>query len=331
LRKLSDGSVDRVAGNIHTGAMNGYAADTWGISGPRFVALYAVVAGVTLTAALFWRFALRAGRGESLTARPPGPAEVAYLNQGPRLALYSSLAALRAAGSIGTRHDGALTASGPLPAGATDLDRATYHAIRQGTPAVGLPGNTLVARALDDIRDTLARNGWLYSPAQRGRMRWGGIALLTVAGLGLARAFAGLAGGKPVGYIGLLTVATVVVAIGLLQVPRTTPQGGRIVAQLRGGNAHLSPAQSPSWAVYGTGGAALGVALYGTASLWAADPAFAQQAAVARQAVGGSSGGDSGYHGGDSGSSGGDSGGGCGGGGGGGGGCGGGGGGGCGG
>jgi uncharacterized protein (TIGR04222 family) len=282
--------------------MNGIAADTWGISGPRFVALYAVLAGIAFIAALFWRFALRAGRGESLTARPPGPAEVAYLHQGPRLAMYSSLAALRAAGSIGARDDGALTTSGPLPAGATDLDRATYHAISQGTPAIGLPGNALVARALDDVRDTLVRNGWLYSPAHRRRMRWGGIALLAVAGLGLARAFAGLVGGKPVGYIALLAVATAVAAIGLLRVPRTTPQGGRFVAQLRGANAHLSPAQSPSWAVYGAGGAALGVALYGTASLWVADPVFA------RQAVGGSSDGDSGYYGGDSGSSGGDSG-----------------------
>lgn len=65
------------------------------------------------------------------------------------------------------------------------------------------------------------------------------------------------------------------------------------------GPAHLSPTQAPASGTYGAAGAAMGVALFGTASLWALDPAFAAQAEIQRNYASASSGGysDGGGHG----------------------------------
>ena len=93
---------------------------------------------------------------------------------------------------------------------------------------------------------------------------------------------AGTANHKSVGYLVLLTIAVGVAAGLLARVPENTPTGRRLVERLRRANAHLSPTQDPAWAVYGASGAALGVALFGMGSLWAADPAFAGGVDLAR-------------------------------------------------
>jgi hypothetical protein len=55
---------------------------------------------------------------------------------------------------------------------------------------------------------------------------------------------------------------------------------------MRRSSKHLRPDSSPSWSTYGPGAAALGVGLFGTAAIWAADPAFAADAEIQRQSIG---------------------------------------------
>jgi hypothetical protein len=63
------------------------------------------------------------------------------------------------------------------------------------------------------------------------------------------------------------------------------------MSSVRQSYQHLSPGQSPSYATYGAAGAAMGVALYGAASLYTMDPAFAAEAEIQRiSASGGTSG-----------------------------------------
>lgn len=263
--------------------MTGYAADTWGISGPRFLVLYVAIAGVVLAIGLLWRWWLASRPTDAYSVARPGPAEIAYLSGGSKLAVYSSLAALRAAECVGTRQGGGLATGGVLPAGATDLDRAVYHGAARGRTASDLRTDSTVARALDATRDGLERGGSLYPAAERRRFRWAGWAMFAVLALGVSRTVAGLANHKPVGNLVMLTALVLVVALLLTRAPRITRQGQKLVDELRRGNMHLHPREAPSHAVYGATGAALGVALFGAASLWAADPAFAADAQIARQ------------------------------------------------
>jgi hypothetical protein len=65
----------------------------------------------------------------------------------------------------------------------------------------------------------------------------------------------------------------------------------RAVRELRETYPHLAPQHSPAMATYGARGAALSVALFGGAALWAMDPSFAPAAGIPQQSFGDSAGG----------------------------------------
>lgn len=116
----------------------------------------------------------------------------------------------------------------------------------------------------------------------------------------MLRLVSGLFSGRPVGYLLLTLVALLIVTLVLRRVPMLTRAGRAALRSVRSQHTHLAPASAPAYATYGAAGAAMGVALYGTASLWALDPGFAEQAEIQRQAAAGS-----GWSGGSDGSSGG--------------------------
>lgn len=271
------------------------SSDTWGISGPQFLVVYAALLALGLLLAILLR---RAAGGPDQPGRTPTPAEAALLAEGTDRAVYASVAGLRAAGALGTGTGQQLVATGPLPIGATRLDGAVYEAARRGVALRQVPSDPLVASALAEVQASAKGAGWLLDAGQRGRARMGGLLLLGLTAFGVVRVFAGLANERPVGFLSLLTFATALLAIGFLAAaPRISRAGRSALARLRNGNAHLNPKQSPAWATYGVTGAALGVAIYGTAALWAADPAFAAAAGLRRPAAdssSASSGGDGG-------------------------------------
>jgi uncharacterized protein (TIGR04222 family) len=243
------------------------AGDTWGVSGPRFLQMFLILGVGGLLLALVWRRA--ALRGADLaTLRPPNPAELAYLNGGPRLALSTSVAGLRCTGAVGAGPArGTVVAVGPMPGGFSDLDYAVHRAL--GTPVSlhRIEGDAGVANALRRVADRLTSDGLLLSPGQRGIARSASVVVFAVTALGIARIVAGVANHKPVGYLVFATVIAIVVALRLLSAPKVSRAGRTLLARLRSGNAHLRPGLSPSWATYGAAGAMLGVALYGTAAL----------------------------------------------------------------
>jgi uncharacterized protein (TIGR04222 family) len=298
--------------------MNVYAAagDTWGIPGPVF--LFAFAAGaVTL---VVWGLIHRARvfRGATTVHLSQlGPQQVAYLNGGDRLAVYSSLSALRGAGVVGVAPDNTLTPTAPMPAGVTPLDQAIYNAAGKRLRARHLVADQWVRGALDQLRDQLERAGLVPTADDRRAARLGGSLLLPLLLVGVVRIAAGLANERPVG--GLTWICVGVLVAGLLLRrggPRRTSAARRALAELRRRNIHLAPASRPAVATYGATGAAMGVALFGVGSLWAMDPAFAAEAEIERQtSFGGSSSSGSGCGGGGGGGDGGGGGGGCGGGG----------------
>ncbi|GIJ77508.1 TIGR04222 domain-containing protein [Micromonospora phaseoli] len=259
--------------------------DTWGIPSRTFLVFYLVATVVLVIGALVHRRSLLSGR----TAPPAdqlGPQQVAYLNGGEDLAVWSSLSSLRSQGAIGVQTTGALTAEGPLPAGVTPLDRAVHHAASQHHSARQLRQTEWVARALTELREGLDRHGLLVGSDRRAALRLGPLLLAALLALGVARIAAGLANGRPVWYLvfilcGLAAVTTVL----FVWVPRRTRAADLAIRRLRQRNHHLAPASNPAHAVYGSAGLAMAVALYGTATIWALDPTFAEQAEIQRKAM----------------------------------------------
>ncbi|MGW5673410.1 TIGR04222 domain-containing membrane protein, partial [Micromonospora sp. NPDC003776] len=90
--------------------------DTWGIPGPVFLRWYLLAAAVLVVGTVIHRFrglsGSTAGTGGQL-----GPQQVAYLNGGDQLAVWTALGGLRRAGAVGVAPDRRIVPGGPLPAG----------------------------------------------------------------------------------------------------------------------------------------------------------------------------------------------------------------------
>src|SRR5688500_6620360 len=143
--------------------------DTWGIPGQAFLALFAAAAGILVIAALILRAVLFAGHHTPVDRL--GPQQVAFLNGGDKLAVYSSLAGLRGAGAIEVAPGRTLTTSGPMPVGATPLDQAVYNAAAKRVRARDVSGDQWVAMALSALRDDLERQGLAPSQGTRAAAR----------------------------------------------------------------------------------------------------------------------------------------------------------------
>ncbi|WP_300014617.1 hypothetical protein [Pseudonocardia sp.] len=137
--------------------------DTWGISGPSILGSYLLLAALLLAAAVIARRAARKAPGSrSVAGWDADPYRVAYLHEGPDLALTAALGALRAEGvlSAGGRSVAAarqralvaaLVAGGPVPSGLDPVRFAAaeraLRAKRAATVAVDWP---LLAAGLGD-------------------------------------------------------------------------------------------------------------------------------------------------------------------------------------
>ncbi|MGW1452353.1 TIGR04222 domain-containing membrane protein [Micromonospora sp. NPDC002411] len=264
------------------------SGDTWGISGPTFLRYYLLATAVVVVVAVYHRIRLAANSTTAMTADPLGPQQVAYLNGGPRLAVNAAIGGLRGSGAIGVRPDRRLTTIGAAPTGLTPLDQAIHWAAHQHARVGDLPRDERVRVALDQIRNGLEQRGLLTNDAQRARARFWTRLLIGLLGLGVLRLASGLFSGRPVGYLLLTLVALLIVTLVLRRPPAVTRAGRAALRGVRREHTHLAPASAPAYATYGAAGAAMGVALYGTASLWALDPGFAEQAEIQRQAASGS-------------------------------------------
>ena len=267
------------------------AGDTWGIPGPTFLLFFLATAVAVAIAAAVHRRVLFAGeRGARVDEL--GPQQVAFLNGGDQLAVYAALGGLRAAGSIGSAPDKTLRQSGPLPAGVTPLDTAVYNAAGRRIRARDVRTDQWVVAALHQLRAGLERAGLAVPAASVRTARLWALAGAAVVALGIARLVAGVRNDKPVGFLIPAIILAIVLTIAMITKSTVrTRAATKGMSSVRQSYQHLSPGQSPSYATYGAAGAAMGVALYGAASLYTMDPAFAAEAEIQRiSASGGTSG-----------------------------------------
>ncbi|MCO8276358.1 TIGR04222 domain-containing membrane protein [Actinoplanes sp. TRM 88003] len=268
--------------------------DTWGISGPTFLTYFiGATIAIAIIAAVHRKALFRGDR--SARVDNLGPQQVAYLNGGDRLAIYSSMGGLRAAGALGTGPGRILVRTGPLPSGVTPLDSAVYNAAGNGVRTRDLPNDQWVASAVEQLRDNLERTGLAVSAGKMREARLWVLAGLALVAIGIARVVAGIGNDKPVTFIVIATIAAFVVTLTLLRTRRwATDAAHKGLRDLRYKHNYLAPSNSPSYATYGATGAAMGVALYGGAALYSMDPAFAAEAEVQRIAATGGAAGSSG-------------------------------------
>jgi uncharacterized protein (TIGR04222 family) len=275
--------------------MTTIAADTWGISGPRFLLYFAAAAVAALILSALLRRVMYGGSIRD--GWEPNPEQLAYFAGGPSQAVLAALAGLRAEGSVSSA-GGKLALTGRIRPAPTALTWAVYQAAERGVRARGLENDRTLKPALADLRGVLVSQGWLLSPARRLAIGTiGSLPVLAVLAVGIARINAGIANNKPVGLLIALTAAVGLASLVLLFGVGTQSRAAqrRLTAmQLR--YAHLSPQSNPAMATYGAAGAAMAVALFGAFALWSFDPAFASDvnAMASGTGGGGSSSGDSG-------------------------------------
>lgn len=268
--------------------------DTWGIGGTAFLVAY------LLLAVAVWAAATRVRRGiagDGTDHRPGDPTahphDVAYLNRGPDLAVTSALTAMHLKGTVAPSK-GLIRAVGRLEPGADALERAIHFTTASPVSRARLGRQRPVRTALDAIDARLVGSGLLLTDGQRRRIRSVGWWLVGVAGFGLVRLLAGVAEGRPVGFLLLAMLAVSAVALAqLLNAPRRSSAGDSVLARLKDEHHELDPTQRPDWVAYGPATAALGVGIFGANAVWASDPAFAEELAVQRATAGGSDGGSS--------------------------------------
>jgi uncharacterized protein (TIGR04222 family) len=261
--------------------------ETWGITGPRFLAVYAILLALSALAAWIDR-RRRLGLDARTMDVTLDPYEIAVLNGGRRLAAAAAAANLREAGAL--RLEGRrLVLAGPLPAGAHRVERALYLTVARGDrrdPLLDvIPGNI---DGIDEVEDRLVQLGLRWD---RHRARTTLAVLLwfvPVLGLGLARLAAGLSAGRPVGFLIGLLVLTALLAAALARPPSgRTLAGDRVLASMR------QAGPQPAWTsgAMPIGLAAGSVALFGAASLWEADAELASALGIARNTSAGLAGG----------------------------------------
>jgi uncharacterized protein (TIGR04222 family) len=266
------------------------SGDTWGIPGPTFLIIFGVVAAGLLLVNAYFRLVVLAGPATTRPGELTGT-EAGYLTGGAQRAVGAALGALRTAGAIEIARDGSLAAGGPPPAGADDLTTAVHHAAYRHRRVRDLTHDPRITQSLERLRSRLTEDDLLVSQHRRATARWLGATLLALAGIGVLRMIAGMTNGRPVGYLMLSLALAVPIGLFLtVQVPWLTGAGRRAIADLRRRHGYLAPSSRPAYGTYGMTGAAMGVALFGSAALLTIDPEFAQAAELHRTASAGSSG-----------------------------------------
>ncbi|MFC6020033.1 TIGR04222 domain-containing membrane protein [Plantactinospora solaniradicis] len=258
----------------------------WSVVIPTFVLAYLGTAAAVFVGALLHR--------RHVLEQPPrlgledlNPQQIGYLHLGERLAVYSSLAGLRAAEAVRMNRDKrTLRASRSLPAVATTLDRAVYAAATEGVAQQALRADPRVVEAVGEVRSEVERAGLLLGPEVRRKARRGAWLMLALLAVGVIRISFGTSDGRLVGYLGgsvLLTLVGFYVLVA--RIPRRGRAADAMLDQLRRTHRHLGVDHRPALRTYGPTAAGMAVALFGTGVLGYLDRNMGHEAYVEHEDI----------------------------------------------
>jgi uncharacterized protein (TIGR04222 family) len=245
--------------------------DTWGISGPQFLLLYVALFAVTVPVVVLARRRALAGPPRAAVPARLDPYEAAFLNGGSGLVATTAVTSLLRDGVLtSTSRRGRrvrLGVGAAPPAEAHPVEWATYQLVAAQPDRTLAEVRAALGRepAVAAVRERLRLGGLAPTPEQRARYRAAGLWFAPLVVLGVARAAAGSANGRPVGFlVALLAVTVAVAVVAALRVPDATELGRRTLGRLRAETRRPPVGASP---------AELGMAtaLFGAGVLWAAD------------------------------------------------------------
>ncbi|GLZ38962.1 TIGR04222 domain-containing membrane protein [Actinokineospora sp. NBRC 105648] len=276
--------------------------EPWGIAGPDFLRVYLVGAAFAILIAGAVRIMARTGAAAHRTGTGQlTVAELAYLAGGARRVVELSVARLLDAGKLRPSRGGRVQAVEGAASGTDPVDRAVLAETRRHKHrSVSLVVDRVVQlQAVTSTADALVAKGLLVDRrAARARLSAAPIAVLFA--VGLVRWVNGVSQGRPVGWLSVALLGTLVLLVAVFRtpVPERTYAGTRRLAEARQAARHSrqAPPADPRITDYAlVGGVAGMVALGGLASYPDADIASALEfhRVPAAYAAGGGPGGSS--------------------------------------
>jgi uncharacterized protein (TIGR04222 family) len=265
----------------------------FGMNGADFLTYYVLLIVLLWLAAWCGRRWLAGRDGHRGMPLEQEPYLVAYLNDGPKLAVFAALASLRVAGLIETRDKlVARTRPDPPAQHRHPLEQAILDELAQPLRTSWLATRAPVRHALDQVLVQLHGRGLLADSRRQRQARLFGLLMVPVVALGVLRLLyddvtghppvllsplrllTELVMGDPMAYLVLAILAAIATGVRLWESGDNLPSNGRAkLDRLRQTYRYLVPQRRRPWE--STLAAALSVALFGSSALWAVDPAFA--------------------------------------------------------
>jgi uncharacterized protein (TIGR04222 family) len=205
--------------------------DILNLRGPVFLSLYWKLTTAFLAVALTLRFVLRAPAG-AVPDIADDPYLYAWLADGPKRVTYAALAHLSKLEVV------KINSSKQVKPG-SNLNARGLHPLEQALVAHTRTGGATMDSWICEVEicgspmaEELESKGLVLPPRARGRARWRPLLIALIpAVLGVTKIGVGISRGKPVGFLMMLTAATIIVAFVTV---------GRRVWQSRRGAALLS-------------------------------------------------------------------------------------------
>jgi uncharacterized protein (TIGR04222 family) len=242
------------------------------LPGPTFLRLYLAVLGGAAAGCLIVRWLLRSpGGAVDVFSFEPNPYEAAYLSGGPVRALHAAVANLVQRGLLAVDINGKLTKSGTLSSRAWDLEREIFSAANRGAMPYLQDFEPSKIRSIEAIHDRLESLGLVISEGNSKIVRTVPLLMmLGVAVFGGIKILVGLTRGRPVGFLVVLCIAAVIVAIVFyFREPRRSRRGDRVWRQLRRENSALKSTAEHSEQPLTGADLALAFGLFGIGALGA--------------------------------------------------------------
>ena len=236
------------------------------LRGPAFLAFYVIAFIVAIGVAMTVRSLFRRGGG-TISHRQPtlGALELAYLAGGGPRTVQAALVSLAHRGAIAVDPKGKIVTKGntPLPQSA-GFEGAIFNIVRLFSPASPARLTAQCSSALRSLEAQLVGAGLVLPGGTRVlAIMMGYVILLIVPILGIAKIGVGLERNRPVGFLVMALVVSVVVALIVGRPFRRTAEGDRVLKEQS--QQHLGLKSKPSDA--SNDQLMLGVALFGPALL----------------------------------------------------------------
>ena len=215
------------------------------LRGPDFLVVYLVVFAVVMALAGLLRWYLRLPGGEpQLEVTELSPYEIAYLAGGENLAVNAAIARLvhDDALALDTSHVNLKPGAGAQTAIASDVEGVIMAAVAKGAKSQNSIETIRdeATQALEPAREKLEDLGLLVNDRDRIARTVPLVVALLVVPFGVIKIFVGLGRNKPVSFLVILCVVSIIVALICFVRPVfRSRRGDRVLASLKRENSAL--------------------------------------------------------------------------------------------